>query len=261
MSATVPGFLEVLSAMGSNVTYHREDGVTACPCRTPEGFRDPAWHRLYPPVVLADGQAAIGYDGNDIVTVIWKGLTENTIKQLITDHAASDDTTPRPATGSMDLAGNFQAGPAIHTFHATFQELNLAQTAWHFNIATGDFQVGVREGGVWPVCNEQGFVVTPDEFQVKASIQPAISGITRAAERANDLLGEVQRDDKLGVFPCAWQGHELDFSDWSAAGEDYILYDGRRYVAISADKLPDIDGDPSHHWEVGLRLVKNARPV
>lgn len=162
LSATVAQLEALLLQMGSNVTYHREDGGVACPCRTPEGFRDPAWHRANP----------------------------------------------------------------------------LA-----------------------PICNEQGYLVVATEFQVKASIQPAISGLSRAAQRSNDLLGEVKQDDHLGVFPCTWQGHTLDFDSWSAAGEDFIVYDGKRYVIVAADKLPDIDGDPSHHWEVGLRLVKTARPL
>lgn len=162
MTATVPQFLSVLSQMGSDVTFHREEGGIPCPCRTPEGFRDPAWHRANP-----------------------------------------DE----------------------------------------------------------PVCNEQGFLANVTEFVVKASVQPARTRYYRPSQRADELLGEVQRDDKIGIFPTEWANNIIDFTGWSDAGEDFIVYDGHRYLAVSADKIPDIDGDPNHHWEVGLRLIKDDRAL
>lgn len=165
MTATIPQLVSLLNQAGSNVIYHREQGGTPCPCRTPEGFRDPSWHIANP----------------------------------------------------------------------------LA-----------------------PVCNEEGFLnVVVTEFTVKAAVQPVATtrGLGRAAERVESLFGEVQEDDHLGIFPVVWDGNTLDFANWSTAGEDYITYDGRRFMAISSDKLPDIDGDPNHHFEVGLRLVKTGRPA
>jgi hypothetical protein len=164
MTATIPQLVSLLNTAGSDVTYHRESGGTPCPCRTPEGFRDPEWHASHP---------------------------------------------------------------------------------------------------LEPVCNEEGFLgVTIVEIAVKAAVQPAVSrGVTRVAERVDALLGEVQQDDHIGIFPVHWGGQALDFSTWGDAGDDYVIYDGRRYIAVSADKLPDIDGDPDHHWEVGLRLVKLGRPT
>jgi hypothetical protein len=159
MTRTISKFIAVMERMGSDVTFHREDGGVACPCRTPEGFRDPAWHRAHP----AD-----------------------------------------------------------------------------------------------PVCNEQGFLTVAVEFVVKASVQPAMGGIRRLNDRAEALLGDVQRDDMVGIFPCEWNGNVVDFEGWSEAGEDYILYDGKRFMAVATDKVPDVDGDPSHHWEVGLRLIRGG---
>lgn len=161
MSKTVARFATMLEQMGSEVIFHREAATVPCPCRTPEGFRDPSWHR---------------------------------------SHGAQ-------------------------------------------------------------VCNEQGFLDEATEFTVKASIQPAFSGLFRQGQRANDLLGEVRRDDKIGIFPCSWSGNVLDFDDWSDAGEDFIIYDGKRYMVVASDKLPDVDGDPAHHFEVGLRLIKTLRPA
>lgn len=159
MNSTKPLLVKMLNEMGTDVTFHREDDGTPCPCRTPEGFRDPAWHRAHP----AD-----------------------------------------------------------------------------------------------PVCNEQGFLTVPVEFIVRASIQPARIGaaLSRINQVADKLLGDVLSDDKVGIFPCRWGSYTVDFNGWSEAGEDYILYDGDRYMAVAYDKLPDLNGDTDHHWEVGLRRLR-----
>lgn len=165
VTATIPQLVSLLTSVGSDVIFHRESGGDPCPCRTPEGFRDPDWH--------VDNPLA-------------------------------------------------------------------------------------------PVCNEDGYLnVDVVEFVTKASIQPvaATRGVVRRAERASDLLGEIEIDDHIGIFPVVWGAHTLNFTDWDASGSDYIIYDGRRFLAVSSDKLPDIDGDPDHHFEVGLRLIKTGRPT
>lgn len=158
--STKPLLIKTLETMGSDVTFHREDGGDPCLCRTPEGFRDPAWHRAHP------------------------------------------------------------------------EE---------------------------PVCNEQGFLTTALEVTLKAIVQPAYGGqaLSRMNQAANRLLGDIQVDDKLGVFPCVWGNTVIDFTGWSEAGEDYILYDGDRYIVVAYDKLADINGDTDHHWECGLRLARD----
>lgn len=45
---TVGEFLALLQAHGSNVLYHKDNSLVPCPCRTPEGFRDPIWHIQHP---------------------------------------------------------------------------------------------------------------------------------------------------------------------------------------------------------------------
>lgn len=162
MTATIPQFNSMLESMGSDVTYHRESGGEPCPCLTPEGFRDPAWHKANPEQ---------------------------------------------------------------------------------------------------PVCNEQGVInqVILDAI-VKASVQPVRSLRRQEAERVIELVGEVQSDDQLGVFPVTWNGTVLNFFDWDDSGANYVEYDGRRFLSVNADKLPDVDGDPNHHWEVGLRLIREERP-
>ena len=149
--------------MGAPTTFHREDGGESCPCRTPEGFRDPAWHRA--------------------------------------------------------------------------------------NSAA-------------PVCNEQGFLSAVIlDINIRAVINPPRKRGNLGADRVDALLGEVQKGDRIGIFPTSWQGFTLNFRDWSDAGEDYVIHDGLRYVVVESDKVTDIDGDPNGHWECGLRLVKTARPT
>lgn len=112
-----------------------------------------------------------------------------------------------------------------------------------------------------PKCNEAGMLPVVEQFTVKASIQPITGSLQRRnAERILGFFpGEVESDDHIGVFPVTWEGHTLDFSLWLDTGTDYVLYDNRRFIVVSHDKLPDIDGDPNHHWECGLRLANPVR--
>ena len=114
-----------------------------------------------------------------------------------------------------------------------------------------------------PVCNEDGFldpIVT--NYLVKGHCQPVQAGAVRrlTTEVMHELWGEVQMDDHLGFFPCEWAGQTINFDGFSDSGSDYILYDNRRFTVVSVNKIPDpLDGDPNHHYEVGLRLIKNDR--
>ena len=44
-------FQRLLAASGSDVIFHRDDSTNPCPCRTPEGDRDPIWHLQHPQAV------------------------------------------------------------------------------------------------------------------------------------------------------------------------------------------------------------------
>lgn len=114
-----------------------------------------------------------------------------------------------------------------------------------------------------PMHNEQGMIdPVVIEAAVKAFIQPIQS--TRATRLSGEyifsMFGEVQADDHLGIFPLEWGNVVLNFYDWSQAGEDFIMYDGRRFLVVNANKIPDPSGGDFHHWEVGLRLMKTERP-
>lgn len=112
-----------------------------------------------------------------------------------------------------------------------------------------------------PVCNERGFLPGPTsaDFPIKAMVQPLISRSTGRkipTEYLEQLYGTIQEDDMFGLFPTAWNGVQLDFNDWSQAGEDYIVYNSQKYLCINGKLVPDpADGNPRHHWECGLRLI------
>lgn len=114
-----------------------------------------------------------------------------------------------------------------------------------------------------PVCDENGMLPDPTatvDISLKAFVQPIQS--TRATrlttEYIEQMFGQVQADDHLGIFACSWGGTVLNFDDWSQSGEDFIEYDGKRYMVVNANKIADPDGgDPNHHWEVGLRMIND----
>jgi len=114
-----------------------------------------------------------------------------------------------------------------------------------------------------PLCNEQGYL--PDansvDMTVKAFVQPIQS--TRATRLAEErglfAAGEIQMDDHLGIFPCDWLGTTLNFRDWGRSGEDFIEYAGQRFTVVNSNLIPDPDdGNPYHHWELGLRLISDT---
>jgi hypothetical protein len=113
-----------------------------------------------------------------------------------------------------------------------------------------------------PVCNEEGMLSgDTTHISAKGFIQPIQS--TRATRLSTEFLdaifGEVQADDHLGILPVNWANQRLEFRDWGGAGEDYVEYHGRRYTVVNANLIPDpSDGNPEHHWELGLRLLESA---
>lgn len=160
--STIAQLNSLLSTHASSVRYYRADSVVPCPCRTPEGFRDPEWH---------------------------------------------------------------VASPSE------------------------------------PVCNEDA--VLPDlseivDVIVKAFVQPIQS--TRATRLSEEYLtqmfGTILADDHLGIFPVVWEGTRMDFLDWPQSGSSYVQYNGRKFLVVNANLIPDpSDGNPEHHWELGLRLI------
>jgi hypothetical protein len=89
------------------------------------------------------------------------------------------------------------------------------------------------------------------------------SGATRrlTAEYIESMFDEVQADDHIGIFPLKFGGTPLDFSNWDESGEDYIIYNGNRYIVVSVNAVPAPDTGLLNHYEVGLRLVRTERNI
>jgi hypothetical protein len=73
--SNVPRFLALLQTRGSNVRYRRSDSTIPCPCRTPEGNRDPEWHKAHPTAQICT-ESGFLYDPNRAVDVIVKGFMQ-----------------------------------------------------------------------------------------------------------------------------------------------------------------------------------------
>lgn len=261
MSKTIPAFTAMLNMMGSDVHYHVEEGGVACPCLTPEGFRDPAWHLAHPflPIDPLTYQLGITwmYDGqyNGHIWAIWNNI-EAGAKNLGADFGSVVNLTDL-GTGYARIDG--VNPPTLDPFTG-YLTTTLTQYTHQF---TPNVPLNGGDAQVTPICNEEGVLpATVRDVLVKASVQPATIGQRgRAAERISQLLGEIQRDDHFGIFPCEWNGTELDFFEFIGIESNYIVYDNRRFFVVGADKIPDVDGDPNHHWELALRLVKSTRPT
>lgn len=95
---------------------------------------------------------------------------------------------------------------------------------------------------------------------VKGFVQPIQS--TRATRLNIEILieqwGDIEADDHLAILPYQWAGVTLNFYDWGRSGEDFVEYNNRRFTVVNANLIPDpADGNESHHWELGLRLITN----
>jgi hypothetical protein len=110
-----------------------------------------------------------------------------------------------------------------------------------------------------PLCSERAYLSgSPITLSIKGFVQPIQS--TRATrlqtEFLQSLYGIIEADDHLGILPEAWGGYSLDFLDWSQSGDEYLIYNSRKFFVVNANLIPDpSDGNPRHHWEVGLRLM------
>jgi len=107
-------------------------------------------------------------------------------------------------------------------------------------------------------CNENGFLEDPSattEFTVKGFVQP--TGSPKMARYMLTMFDEFRTDDHVGMFPISWQGHDLDFANFDKSGDDYLEYDGKRFIVVGSVKIPDpSDNNKGHHYECALRLAQ-----
>lgn len=64
--STTDDFIALCNAHGSTVLVHRADSVVPCPCMTPEGFRNPAWHFQHPDEPVCDPSGMLSDPGNTL---------------------------------------------------------------------------------------------------------------------------------------------------------------------------------------------------
>jgi hypothetical protein len=113
------------------------------------------------------------------------------------------------------------------------------------------------------MCDAAGMIPAPGtllEITIKGFCQPVQSGAVRrlVSEYVLSMFGEIQTDDHIALLPCSWGSTQLNFFDWGQAGEDWIRYNNRKFQVVSTNLIPDpSDGNPRHHWELGLRLVSD----
>lgn len=299
---TVGSFVALVTQHGSSVLFHRADSLIPCPCRTPEGFRDPEWHEAHTYTFVGTDTPPPEpneiYNGGDMIAAI--DYAEGASATPFTNHQLNAQVFQNDPLGSrayLELGQLTQSNPLLPDYTnaeqiawltATFPTIDPSwwvkvyvatdsgfnHTYWLIDpfYAVQQVSVGlvipptpIQPHAVPlvepPMCNEEGMLPDPGntvEITVKAFVQPIQS--TRAtrlsAEYAAQMFGEVQSDDHLGIFAESWGGVELNFNNWSQAGEDYIEYAGRRFLVVNANLIPDpADGNPRHHWEVALRLI------
>jgi hypothetical protein len=279
--SNIARFNALLSVNGSDAEYHREGAGTPCPCLTSLGYRNLKWHQpvevAYEPgdvpfAAVASGGGNVTGSVRYVVGYRWEIpghavfdklttfsaplITLNEIVSVIFEEFHAADFPPDPVT-SIRLYRSLNDGALVQIG----QWADIVPPVNENNLPN---VVGPAPVAPPPMCNEQGLIPTVlVSLPVKAFIQPVQAGAVRrlTAEYAQQLFGEVEMDDHLGIFPLSWNGVDLDFFSWSMGGEDYVRYDGRRYIVVSGNKIPDPSGGGPHHWEVGLRLVKTERNV
>lgn len=282
--STVPQFIRLLKANGSDATVYKSDEATSivCPCRTPEGYRDPEFHLRWKGWVDSIiGQ--IGGVANDAVKFGPSYGVSKVEYQFFLDAEVNVPVAP-PMVASLntpadidELIVNFNAASAAYGFVAyrqlsdnagnplgwnrlgAFKNLPVVNglPQWHDTLPVNF--INIADPYLVAQCDAEGKVENPLWLiPTKAFVQPVQSGAVRrlTTEALAQMFGEIQSDDHLGIFPCSWLGRGIDFNDWSMSTRDYVLYNGQKFNVVSVNLIPDPgNGHPDHHWEVGLRLI------
>jgi hypothetical protein len=71
---TTSDFLSIVEQGGSSVLFHRSPEDNPCPCRTPEGYRDPIWHLQHPDEAMCNEAGFLPSQSD--VTISIKGFVQ-----------------------------------------------------------------------------------------------------------------------------------------------------------------------------------------
>lgn len=113
------------------------------------------------------------------------------------------------------------------------------------------------------VCTDAGFLPDPFLVNFKGFMQPISMGRTGRGSSVRqyvaEMFGDVRVDDYVGMFPYDWYGQILDFSDFSQKGDEWIEWNGWRFIIIAWPLIPDpFDTSKFHHWECLLRRINEG---
>ena len=125
--STVGQFITLCQNHGSVFIYHRDDSMVVCPCRTPQGFRDPIWHIQHPtdPVCnengfLADPSVTSDFTCQGFIQPVQSGA----VRRLTTEQI-------------LQLYGEIQTDDHIAIVPCEWQGKALVFTDW--GLATEDW--------------------------------------------------------------------------------------------------------------------------
>lgn len=268
MTSTLTQWIRLVARSGSNFTYVRDFGSVVCPCRTPQGFRDDLWHKSDNPDPIVISPTAGTLSGSFLYRVHFiypQG------EKVGTAHGTGLQTSQRFTLSWSPAMEIPPAGKGPATSVRIYRKrTDVPSQPWLLvteildPIGVSSFMDNSGDNLLDPatmletVCNDAGFLPDITTISAKGFIQPVQSGAVRrlVAEVALEMFGEFEEDDHIGLIPCVWKGHTLTFKDWSETGTDRIFYNDRGYTVVAYNLVPDpADGNPFHHWEVGLRMV------
>jgi hypothetical protein len=251
--------------------YHRASGQGVdCLCRTPEGFRDPEFHLSFGRYGPQDYEFAPGViDPVNPLLEYFFTFTDPSFVPMSPARTITVDSSSQagPFSVKINLEPPPKPGLWLVWRTADSHSMKFLQSMNTFGTTIFTDNTPVAGGLDVPVyvepviCNEAGQIaLSAIDISVKAFVQPIQS--TRATrlstEYLQEVFGNIEADDHLGIFPVNWSGQRLEFHNWAQDGSDFIDYDGQRFLVINANMIPDPgDGNPEHHWEVGLRLLRS----
>lgn len=279
-------FERLVDRRGADITWHKESLGQLCPCRTRQGFRDPEKHKALAHLLASYNNTT---PGSNLPVPDGTQFNYLFIPYLISEEPGIDGYIGRgELLTTSSVAGNtfqfvVQVPPALRKTLSHIDVWRSGGDLLHFEriisltpqqpdptvIFWTDQQpyrqltlVKLSQADV-PECNDDAIIPVIFERKVKGFVQPAfISTRSRSNQILIEQFGEMQADDHIGVFPLQYENYQLDFTDWSDAGSDWIEFNGLRFIAVAWNLLPaPDDASVNHHWEVALRRINNDRTI
>jgi len=117
---TIPDFKALLLVKASDVRFHRSDSMTPCPCRTPEGFKDPVWHLQNPAAPMCEEN---GYLPDPVAT------TDAIVKAFM-QPIQSTRATRLSTEELLQMFGEIQADDHLGIFPCDWNNIGITFRNW-----------------------------------------------------------------------------------------------------------------------------------